>query len=585
MVAVNPNMRPRLRVICGVATTAACVAAAVALPRHALYWRSTTADRHNEWLTYYVEDYAATVAVVTSRSIDGEVKCLEVDGIPVAGSEFMLRTTQKTQAHIPLLIFESQNHGCRPNKVLAVGLGSGGTSWSAARHSGVPVTCIELVPGVEQAARREFTEENHGIFDSAGYSLHIGDGRNYLLMSRDTFDVILTESVHPIYAGNASLYSRDYFTLCRDHLSKHGVFSVWLPIYRIAPEDFKTVLQTFESIFPHTTVWFTSTCASRQVLLIGTVEKTAIDVPTWVAMAGSPGVHNDLKEVNLGDPYKLLDCMIMAEKQVKDFASGAALHTDSRPVLEFSAPRSRNDSTTWRTNLSAIIGFKDSLYDCLAPYPDSMHYRLVLARYAAADRHILAGIVNHFADRANAIREYRIASGINPSDPSVKYLVDEAHGALRAEAGHFEAEGKTEEACALYRKFLAVNPEDFDVARDAALWLGSLHRVDSAIAVLNRLAPAEKNSGQWFSCLGTVYINNSRWNNALAAFDSAVALNPRLSEAYTGRSVAYAGKGRWGDALADLDTAISINPLTPNAKENRAYVYRHMGSGRSNPSD
>jgi spermidine synthase len=568
-------LRRRFKVAVAAALCLACACMAVLLPHRAFFWRSMSDSKANERLQYYVEDYAATVAVVKTQSVEGPVKCLEVDGIPVAGTDFMLRTTQKVQAHIPLLLYESMNH-VRAKAVLAVGLGSGGTSWSASQHPGSIITCVELVPGVARAAAREFAEENHAVFDSARYRLIIGDGRNHVFATADRYDVILTESVHPVYAGNASLYSRDYFDLCRKRLSENGVFSVWLPIYRISPDDFKTVMATFLSVFPHATVWFTSNSLSRQVLLIGTMRKLDLDFRTWIQMVNQPNVLKDLREVRLDDPLKLLDCMIMSENEIREFSAGAAVHSDNRPRLEFSAPKSADDFATWKQNLASITKYKTSWCGRFVRCADASEAGH-LARYDSADRHVLTGIVNHFDNPAIAIKEYRVAQGLNSSDSSIAYLVNNALTAMVNKARGFQIAGKIQEACLLYKNIIAADPGNFEIVNETALWYGGRHFIDTAEALLHGFLQNHPQNTDCYKSLGIVYVNNQLWDKALAVLDSALALDPRLAQAYNTRAIAYAGKGLFGEALNDLNKAIEIDPETPNVYENRAYVYARMG--------
>jgi spermidine synthase/tetratricopeptide (TPR) repeat protein len=556
---------------------------ALALPKKSFYWRSLADSKNSEQLQYYTEDYAATVAVVKTQSTEGAVKILEVDGIPVAGTDFMLRTTQKVQAHIPLLLYESQNRG-RVKKVLTVGLGSGGTSWSAALHDSCTVTCVELVPGVAKAAIHEFAEVNHDIFDSTRYTLIFNDGRNHVFTTAERYDVILTESVHPIYAGNASLYSRDYFDLCRKRLSENGVFSVWLPIYRISPDDFKTVMATFLSVFPHATVWFTSNSLSRQVLVIGTMKKLDLDFRTWNQMVNQPNVLKDLREVRLDDPLKLLDCMIMSENEIREFSAGAAVHSDDRPRLEFSAPKSADDFITWKQNLASITKYKKSCCGRLVQCTDASEAGH-LARYDSADRHVLTGIVNHFDNPATAIKEYRVAQGLNSSDSSIAYLVNNALTAMVNKARGFQIAGKIQDACLLYKNIIAADPGNFEIVNETALWYGGRHFVDTAEALLNGFLRNHPKYADCYKSLGIIYVNNQLWDKALAVLDSAIALDPRLALAYNTRAIAYAGKGLYGEALNDLNKAIEIDPETPNVYENRAYVYARMGENDLSEKD
>ena len=47
-------------------------------------------------------------------------------------------------------------------------------------------------------------------------TLHVDDGRNFLLMSRKKYDVITADIILPRHAGAGALYSREYYELVRD---------------------------------------------------------------------------------------------------------------------------------------------------------------------------------------------------------------------------------------------------------------------------------------------------------------------------------------------------------------------------------
>ncbi len=47
-------------------------------------------------------------------------------------------------------------------------------------------------------------------------TLHVDDGRNFLLMSRKKYDVITADIILPRHAGAGALYSREYYELVRN---------------------------------------------------------------------------------------------------------------------------------------------------------------------------------------------------------------------------------------------------------------------------------------------------------------------------------------------------------------------------------
>lgn len=66
-------------------------------------------------------------------------------------------------------------------------------------------------------------------------------------------------------------------------------------------------------------------------------------------------------------------------------------------------------------------------------------------------------------------------------------------------------------------------------------------------------------------------------SGAIAAFDRAIAIAPKLSQAYLNRSMARARDGDEERALDDADKAIRYAPGSATAYFNRSLVLRGMG--------
>lgn len=55
-------------------------------------------------------------------------------------------------------------------------------------------------------------------------------------------------------------------------------------------------------------------------------------------------------------------------------------------------------------------------------------------------------------------------------------------------------------------------------------------------------------------------LNGKQYDEALAAFDHALHLNPKIMDSWNGRGVAYAGLGRYEEALSDFDRILASYP-------------------------
>src|SRR6185369_2635147 len=79
-------------------------------------------------------------------------------------------------------------------------------------------------------------------------------------------------------------------------------------------------------------------------LLLGSPSK--IDVLEPVLTANFQRAEKDLKEIDLTDLYSVASLYLLEDGDLDTFAAGAAMNTDSHPLLEFHAPRFIYANTT-----------------------------------------------------------------------------------------------------------------------------------------------------------------------------------------------------------------------------------------------
>jgi tetratricopeptide (TPR) repeat protein len=77
--------------------------------------------------------------------------------------------------------------------------------------------------------------------------------------------------------------------------------------------------------------------------------------------------------------------------------------------------------------------------------------------------------------------------------------------------------------------------------------------------------------------LGTELGQLKRYEEAIAAFDKAIAAHP-FDFMYGNRATAYYSLGKYQEALRDYDRAIALNPGNPNSYYGRALTYRALGN-------
>jgi spermidine synthase len=136
----------------------------------------------------------------------------------------------------------------RPERVMAIGLGSGDTLFAlGARRETVRLDCAEIVRPQLDTLRLLHRQQRYPGLDillrDERVRYAFTDGRSFLLRSRDRFDVIEADALRPgtPYVGN--LYSFEYFLLLRRRLRPGGLGVSWAPTERVKG--------AFLKAFPH----------------------------------------------------------------------------------------------------------------------------------------------------------------------------------------------------------------------------------------------------------------------------------------------------------------------------------------------
>lgn len=299
----------------------------------------------------YVEGVSASAGVYERRR-PGRVVALDfaINGKKEASTDFEALRNQRVLGHLPMLLHPE------PRRVLVVGLGAGVTAGAAAVHAGAEVTVAELAPEVPRATR-EFAGPNRGVLDRPNVKLVFRDGRRVLVDTAaakepgQRFDVVTSDPIHPWVAGAVNLYTREYFELVAASLAPGGVAAHWLPLYEMDFEDALAVFRSFHAALPHAALWVTF---AGDAVLVGSVEPLHVDLHRFASRAAAAPVREDLEEVRLGDPLRLLAGLAVGSEAL-DRRPGKIL-TDNRQALEFRAARAVFRSSTVGPNLTALAG-------------------------------------------------------------------------------------------------------------------------------------------------------------------------------------------------------------------------------------
>jgi spermidine synthase len=157
---------------------------------------------------------------------------------------------QRFFAHYPSLFVK------RHDQALVIGLGTGTTLGTLAAYPWKHLDVVEISPSIVEAARQHFQSGNLGALDDPRVKLHLGDGRNYLLVREQRYDLISMELSSIWFAGAANLYSHEYYELVKSRLTEGGVFQQWVQLHHVYRRDFATIVNTLRHSFRHVALFY-----------------------------------------------------------------------------------------------------------------------------------------------------------------------------------------------------------------------------------------------------------------------------------------------------------------------------------------
>jgi spermidine synthase len=523
-------------------------------------------------LLYYREGAVGTVSV---RTLTGQ-RALSIDGkVDASTARDML--TQKLLAHLPLLLHPD------PHQVAIVGLGSGVTLASALVHPIAAVDVVEISPEVVEASA-QFADVNRRALDDPRTHLVRGDGRTHLSLTSRRYDVVISEPSNPWMAGVAALFTQDFFHTVRGRLEPGGLFCQWAHTYDISDADLRSIVATFRAVFPDGTMWL---AGDGDLLLVGSkpvapkpeAKSDAPLEPRLDAIARSwqrPGVREDLEGVSVREPFALLSLFIGGPAEMSRYAAGAAIQTDDRMALEFSAPLAvfagvtSNHAAALRAlldNAQRPVAIERALTGATAAQwrdrgammldaeaVDAAYHDYTKALdLGASDKATIDGFVRAAGaarQDLDAERRLRVMIQSRPTEPAPRVALAQLLG----------TRGRFDEAVAVAAEATRLAPAE------ASTWeqLASLHADRGDAASLGQIADVlhrdfPQRAASWYFAASASFLKGDV-AGALPLVHRAIDLDPNYADAYNLLGAIHGTTGNIGEAREAFRTSLRLDP-------------------------
>ena len=275
---------------------------------------------------YYKDGAGSTIALHSYADATNYVS-LRVNGKTDASTlDF---GTQLILGHLPALMHT------KATNALVIGLGSGMTASGLLRHTNIAsVNVVEISPQMAEAARI-FAAHNDRVFENPRFHLFLEDAKSFLKISDQNYDIIVSEPSNPWMAGVAAVFSVEFYKSCAERLAEGGVMVQWVQITETSDRTLQTMIKTFTTVFPHTSVWRSQ---ERDIILVGTPKPRPVNLPAFLARMSDRAVRADLERGAMSEPIALLSREVLSAENGAFLSSPETpVHSDYFPTLDYMA--------------------------------------------------------------------------------------------------------------------------------------------------------------------------------------------------------------------------------------------------------
>jgi predicted membrane-bound spermidine synthase len=285
------------------------------------------------------ENHLRSLGLPVTHAED-ELATVDTVGGPEAKRRLLIGGVGVTSLTVDTKLMGYLSKALRPQAhdflVIAFGMGS---TYRSGLELGMRADAVELSPTVPSRMPVFFP-------DAASYLHHANsrvitsDGRNYVRLARDRYDLIAVDPAPPIEsAGSVVLYTREFLTEGRARLRPGGVFLLWMP-YALPMDDLKAHVRTFDDVFPHVSLMLSP--GGHGMFMLGSDAPLRFTDQAILQVLGNPAAVRDLAD---SPDYPPTDgpgwvravrrAEWLSDERVKAFTGPGPEITDDRPRSEY----------------------------------------------------------------------------------------------------------------------------------------------------------------------------------------------------------------------------------------------------------
>jgi spermidine synthase len=288
-------------------------------------------------LTYVQREVAATAA--PTAHYEDSVASVDVTGGTAGSRNLFINGVGITKLTITTKLLAYVPKAARPDATTMLNICFGmGTTFRSSIILGLHTTAVDLDPTVPSVMPWFYQDAGNYLHNPLSHVV-ISDGRNYVRLSDERYDLITVDPPPPIWsAGAVVLQDQEFYQEASRRLTPGGVLATYIPVQQQSLE--KLILRTFRPAFRHMSVIYSPGHFGTYIL--GSQAPITFRPAAIRAVFGSLAARADL----LGAPdspdrstaqwvSNIRGSVWLTDNQVNAYTGAGPLITDDHPLTEY----------------------------------------------------------------------------------------------------------------------------------------------------------------------------------------------------------------------------------------------------------
>ena len=530
-----------------------------------IFMRNSLGKKNPETLIYLNEGLTTTVAVFNDddASLGIKRKSLVLNGVNMSANHMQSRKYMTLLSYIPLLLNEN------PKDVLVICFGTGLTSGAAGVYPGIhSVDAVDISPGVFRSAKF-FSDTNYDAANNPKVHKIVQDGRNHLLTTSKTYDVITAEPPPPTNAGAVNLYTKEYYELTKKALKPGGIVSQWIPLHSQTETHIYEHFRTFLDSFPYVMSWYPT---KQELILIGSNDPINIDFRKIDNRLKHPVVNEVMRKIRFENPFTLLGSIWFLKDELENMASKQRLITDNNPSLEFflSSPDAISRESIYqflrnRTSFDTVFTKVKNLTNADKKVFKNFWDQRLNAEFAGDVFELGIKFLNK-GNLRQAIEKLKEAVKLDPSFSLAHYFLGDAFAVI----------GDFENAETNFRSAIRLQPDYAVAYNDLGNTLAAQGNLEDAMAQYIIAIERKPDYFEAYINLGISWNEKGEFEKAIPLFKKAIEIQPINANAHLSLANSLYSNKNWQEAINYYRAALKLKPELAQARANLEIVLRQV---------